>query len=70
MTIPNKYIPNSLSNKDKKKQQKEIIKSRKAYKKKQFYSRKKMNSFKSKESPHIKKAKKIYNIDIIKPSKE
>lgn len=68
--IPRIYVPKSLSVNDKKKQKKEIIKSKKAYKKGKFYIRKKIKSFKSKESPHIIKAKKKYNINSIKPSNE
>ena len=68
--IPQKYIPKSLSNKDKLIQVKMLNKSRKSYKKGIYYSRKKLASFKSKQSPHIKKAMKIYNIENIKPNKE
>tara|TARA_B110001469_G_C9608705_1_gene302734 strand:+ start:85 stop:1134 length:1050 start_codon:yes stop_codon:yes gene_type:complete len=66
--VPNHYIPNSLSSKDKKKQEKELMKSKKYYKNKKYYQRKKINSFISKVSPHITKAQKVYNIDSIKPS--
>jgi len=66
--IPKHYIPNNLSPTDKKKQAKELNKSKKEYKKKKYYQRKKLNSFKSKVSPHIIKARKIYNIDSINPS--
>jgi len=66
--IPKHYIPKTLSSKDKKKQKKELLKSKKAYKNKEYYQRKKLDSFKSKISPHIVKARKIYNIESIKPS--
>ena len=68
--IPLTYLPNDLSTDNKKKQQKELIKSRKQYKKGKYYSRTKIKSFKSKESPHIVKARKLYKINSIKPSKE
>lgn len=68
--VPKRYVPKQLSNKDKKKQAKELKKSRKAYKKGKYHTRKKMKSFKSKVSPHIIKARKMYKIDKIKPTRE
>ena len=67
--VPKRYIPKQLTRKDKKKQRSMIKKSRKMYKKGKYYTRKKVKSFKSKVSPHITKAKKIYNLDEIVPSK-
>jgi len=63
--VPVRYVPKNLSRKDKKKQKKELKKSRRLYKKKKYYTRKKVKSFKSKISPHVKKAMKIYNINKI-----
>jgi Mor family transcriptional regulator len=63
--IPQRYIPKSLKQKDKLKQKKNLKKSRKLYKKGVYFSRPKVDSFKSKESPHIKKLKKMYNIENI-----
>ena len=51
-----------------KKQKKELKKSRKAYKKGKYHTRKKVKSFKSKVSPHILKARKMYKIEKIRPS--
>ena len=62
MSYPKRYVPSRLTQKDKKKQKKEINKSRKAYKKGKYYTRKKVKSFKSKESAHVVKAKKIYGV--------
>lgn len=69
-TVPVKYVPKTLSKKDKEKQRQMLKKSRSLYKKGIYYTRKKINSFKSKVSPHILKARKIYKIENIKPSKE
>ena len=66
---PKKYIPSILSYLDKNIQKKEINKSRKAYKLNKYYSRKKVKSFKSKPSGHVEKAKKIYKIVKITPSR-
>ena len=68
--VPKRYVPKQLSNKDKKKQAKELKKSRKLYKKGKYYSRKKMKSFKSKVSPHIIKARKMYKIEKIRPTRK
>lgn len=66
--IPKRYIPEHLSKKDKKTLRKQLKKSRKEYTKKKYHLRKNVKSFKSKISPHIVKAKKIYKISNIKPS--
>ena len=68
MSYPKRYVPKRLTKKDKKKQKREINKSRKAYKKGKYYTRKKVKSFKSKESAHVTKAKKIYGVDNVSPS--
>ena len=58
-----KYVPKSLSAKDKKQQVKELSKSVKQYKKKKYHTRKKVKSFKSKPSSHVENAKQIYGIE-------
>ena len=70
MKLPIKYIPNKLSKKDKLKQLNMIKKSRSLYKKRVFYTRKKVSSFKNKKSNHIMNARKIYKIDKIVPNNE
>ena len=62
VNVPIKYVPKRLTRRDKKKQKKMLKKSRKLYKKKKYFTRKKVKSFKSKVSPHIKKALKMYKI--------
>ena len=68
--VPQRYVPKNLSKKDKKKQKKELKRSRKAYKKGKYHTRKKVKSFKSKVSPHIVKARKMYKIKNISANKE
>lgn len=68
--LPIKYLPKSLSKKDKKSQIKMLMKSKQLYKKKKYYTRKKVASFKNKKSNHILNARKIYNIQNITPNKE
>ena len=68
--VPKRYVPKMLTRKDRKKQKKMLRKSRKLYKRKKYYTRKKLKSFKSKTSPHILKARKMYKIKSIKPSRK
>jgi len=65
-----RYLPKNLTLKDKKIQSKMLMKSRRLYKKGKFYTRKRLYSFKSKKSPHIMKALKIYNVDKIGATNE
>jgi len=62
MKINLRYLLKNITRKDKSVQSKMLIKSRRLYKKGKFYTRKAIPSFKSKKSPHILKAMKIYNI--------
>lgn len=57
-----KYLPKKLTKRDKKRQSRMLIQSRKMYKKGKYYTRKRVASFQSKKSPHIAKAEKIYNV--------
>ena len=68
--VPRRYIPKSLSSKDKKKQTRELRRSREGYKKGQYYTRKKVASFKSKGSPHVARARRIYGIENVRPGPE
>jgi hypothetical protein len=68
--IPIRYIPFSLKNKDKKKQLKMLMRSRKDYKKQKYSTRKQLPSFQSKVSPHILKARSIYKTTKILPNAE
>lgn len=70
MSIPKTYIPESLTEEDKKKAKEDIKDTRKAYKKGQFKKRRILKSFISKNSSHIERAKKFYNVDAVKASQE
>jgi DNA-binding Xre family transcriptional regulator len=65
MKINLRYLPKRLTKKDKKKQSKMLMKSRRLYKKGIYYTRKPVSSFKSKKSQHIINAEKIYGVDKI-----
>jgi DNA-binding Xre family transcriptional regulator len=68
--INSRYLPKFLTRKDRKNQSKMLMKSRRLYKKGKYYTRKRLPSFKSKKSPHITKAIKIYNVDKIGATNE
>jgi hypothetical protein len=65
-----RYKPKRLSKKDSEIVSSELKKSIRAYKKGKYHTRKRVKSFKSKESKHIKNAKKIYDLDKVLPNKE
>ena len=68
--FPLKYLPKSMSRKDRKKQKKKLLSARKGYKKGKYVDRPKVKSFKSVESPHVKKAKRMYKVKTLKVNKE
>ena len=66
-----RYVPKSLSVKDKKKQISMIQKSRKNYaKRRRLYPRKKLKSFKSVPSKHVVKAKQLYKVNQVSPNQQ
>jgi len=65
-----RYLPYSLTKKDREKQVGMLKKSQKMYKKKGYYTREKLSSYKSKKSKHILNAEKMYDLETIKPGKE
>jgi DNA-binding Xre family transcriptional regulator len=70
VSIPIRYLPKSLTKKDKKKQAKMLLKSRNLYKKHKYFTRKTVSSYKTKKSSHIIKAQRIYNIKNVIPNNE
>ena len=70
MKINLRYLPKSLSKKDRKTQTKMLMKSRRLYKKEKFFTRRNVSSFQSKKSPHILKALKIYKVEKIGATNE
>jgi hypothetical protein len=70
INIPIRYLPNKLSKRDKSKQKKMLLKSRKLYKNKKYYTRKPLASYKNKKSNHIINAQKIYGIKNVTPNNE
>ena len=70
MRVPIRYLPKRLSKKDREKQVKLLIKSRKLYKKGEYFTRSKLNSYPHKESSHVIKAKHLYNVKTLIPNLE
>jgi hypothetical protein len=70
LKFPMRYLPKMLTQPDKKKQIKMLLRSKKLYKSKKYYTRPPVASFKNKKSNHIENARKIYNIKNIMPNKE
>ena len=70
MKIPIRYVPNKLTRADKQKQIAMLLKSRKMYKKHEYYTRKPIASYKNIKSKHVLNARKIYNVQNVIPSKE
>jgi len=68
LRVPMRYLPASLTKKDRIKQKRMLMRSRKLYKKHQYYTRKQLQSYKHKTSNHIKDAQKIYKIQNITPN--
>jgi len=68
--VPVRYVPRRLTRKDKKKQIKMLMMSRRLYKKNKYYTRKEVSSYKSKTSSHIKDACKMYKVENVEPNKE
>jgi hypothetical protein len=69
ISFPVRYLPFSLSKKDKQKQMNMLMRSKKLYKKHKYYTRKNVG-FRSKTSNHILNARKIYGIDKVTPNAE
>lgn len=68
--FPMRYLPKILTKKDKKKQIKMLIKSKRLYNKNKYYTRGKVSSYKNKKSNHVLNACRIYKIKNITPNKE
>ena len=68
--IPQRYLPKHLTKKDRSIVRKNLIQSRKLYKKNKYFVRPKVKSFKSKKSNHLNRLKNIYGVKNALPSKE
>lgn len=62
VNVPQRYIPKNLTKKEKANAKRELIKSRKLYKKGIYYTRKKIKGYKNKKSQHIRNAERMYKL--------
>jgi len=67
--FPIRYVPKNLSNKDKQKQIKMLLKSKKLYKQHKYFTRKQIH-YPHTKSKHLLKAYQVYNIKSISPNQE
>jgi hypothetical protein len=70
MNFIKRYLPPTLSRRDKARQRNELTKSRRLYKQRKYYTRKSVKSFKSKPSKHVDNARRLYHIQNIRPTRE
>ena len=63
--FPLRYLPGALTKKDRTKAKNELLKSRTAYRKGNYYTRRKISSFHSKPSKYLGKAEKMYKVEKI-----
>jgi len=70
MSIPNHYLPSQLTQKDRQRQMKGIQKSRRLYRKGIYVPRPRVSSFHSKPSRHVAKAKAMYHVEHVGPTRE
>jgi len=70
MNFIKRYLPDTLSRRDRTRQRKELTKSRRLYKENKYYTRKSVKSFKSKPSKHVDNARRLYHIQKIRPTRE
>ena len=66
--IPQRYIPLRLSKRDRTKQLRSILKSRKLYQKGIYVNRPHLKSFNSKKSSHVFRATNLYGVPSMKPT--
>lgn len=65
-----KYLPKTLSNRNRKKQERALNKSIRKYKEGKYYLRPKIKEFKSKPSRHVERAKRKFNVSKIGATSE
>lgn len=65
MAYPLRYVPRRLTRKDRTKQLRALARSRRSYKQKRYYLRPPLASFPSRESNHVRRAKRMYNVSAI-----
>ena len=71
LNVPKRYYTSkNMTQKDTKKQKKQLRKSRKLYKKGKYHTRPKVKSFKSRKSNHLNRLRKMYGVEKIGATSE
>jgi len=70
ISYPKRYVPKMLTRNDRNKQLRMLRQSSNAYKKKTYKIRDKLDSYKWKESKHVRKAKHMYNMNSFYPNND
>ena len=68
--VPNRYVPRSLSKKDREKMMRSLRTTRRMYSRHRYVSRPYLASFRSRPSSHVTRAKKRFHVNSLSPSKE
>jgi len=68
--VPIRYVPQALSRKDRKRQIRMLMKSRKMYRQNKYVARKPVASYRNRPSKHVMKARRIYKVEQIAPTAE
>jgi len=70
LSVPKRYLPTSLTPRDRVQQARGLARSRRSYKIAKYTLRAKVASFKSRPSKHVARAKQMYSVDSMEPSTE
>jgi len=71
LNVPKRYYTSkNMTQKDTKKQKKQLRKSRKLYKKGKYHARPKVKSYKSRKSNHLNRLRKMYGVEEIGATNE
>lgn len=70
MSMPYRYLPNTLTRRDRAKQKRGILRSRRLYKKGVYLPRPYVKSYKHRRSSHLRRAEEMYGVSKIVPSNE
>lgn len=71
LNVPKRYYTSkNMTQKDTKKQKKQLRKSRKLYKKGKYHARPKVKSYKSRKSNHLNRLRKMYGVEKIGATSE
>jgi hypothetical protein len=68
--VPIRYVPSTLSNKDRSAQIRMLNLSKRLYKKHRYFTRRQLPSYHNRTSKHILHARRLYGVDKVVPNKQ